>query len=80
MAKRRVAPGRRGLIAILLVGFVLVTTGVIGRRVLGVKQQREIRDLQRKRDALDAERIRLESAIRDASSRIRSPSPISRCF
>jgi cell division protein FtsL len=71
MAKRRVAPGRRGVIAILLVGFVLVTTGVIGRRVLGVKQQREIRDLQRKRDALDAERVRLESAIRDASSRAR---------
>ena len=71
MAKRRVAPSRRGLIAILLVGFVLVTTGVIGRRVLGVKQQREIRDLQRKRDALDGERIRLEGAIRDASSRAR---------
>jgi cell division protein FtsL len=71
MAKRGVAPGRRGVIAILLVGFVLVTTGVIGRRVLGVKQQRELRDLQRKRDALDAERIRLESAIREASSRAR---------
>ena len=73
MAKRRVAPGRgrRSLIALLLVGFVLVTTFVIARRVNGVRQQREIRDLQRKRDALDGERIRLEGAIRDASSRER---------
>jgi cell division protein FtsL len=71
MAKRRVAPSRRSLIALLLVGFVLVTTGVIARRAFGVGQQREIRDLQRKRDALDAERIRLEGAIRDGSSRAR---------
>jgi cell division protein FtsL len=71
MAKRRVAPGRRSAIALLLVGFVLVTTGVIARRVYGVGQQREIRDLQRKRNALEADRIRLEGAIRDGSSRSR---------
>lgn len=71
MAKRRVVSGRRPLIALLLVGFVLVTTGVIARRVEGLQQQREIRDLQRRHDALDAERIRLESSIRDASSRAR---------
>jgi cell division protein FtsL len=71
MAKRRVKSGRRGIIAILLVGFVLVTTGVIARRVFGVQQQREIRKLQQKRNALDADRVRLETAIRDASSRAR---------
>lgn len=71
MAKRRVAPGRRSLIAVLLVGFVLLTTGVIARRVKGLQQQREIRKLQRTRDALDAERVRLEGSIRDASSRAR---------
>src|SRR5476649_1977065 len=71
MAKRAVAAGRRSLIAVLLVGFVLVTTGVIARRVKGLQQQREIRDLQRTRDALDADRIRLEGEIRDASSRAR---------
>ncbi len=71
MAKRRVTPSRRPLIALMLVGFVLVTTGVIGRRVLGVKQQRELQLLERRREALDAERIRLEGAIRDASSRAR---------
>jgi cell division protein FtsL len=59
------------LIAAVLVGFVLLTTGVIARRVKGLQQQRAIRDLQRKRDALDAERVRLESSIRDGSSRVR---------
>jgi cell division protein FtsL len=72
MAKRKVVLARgRSLIALVLVGFVLVTTGVIARRVAGARQQREIRDLQRKRDALEAERIKLEAAIRDASSRAR---------
>jgi cell division protein FtsL len=59
------------MIALLLVGFVLVATGVIARRVTGVRQQREITDLQRKREALSAERVKLEGAIRDASSRAR---------
>lgn len=71
MAKRKVSAGRRSLIAVLLVGFVLLTTGVIARRVKGLQQQREIRELQRKRDALDGERVRLESSIRGASSRAR---------
>jgi len=69
MAKRRVKPGRRGIIAMVLVGFVLVTTGVIARRVFGVRQQQDIRKLQQKRNALEADRVRLETAIRDASSR-----------
>ena len=69
--KRRVAPGRRSIIALVLVGFVLATSGVIARRALGAKQQTEIRKLREKRNALDADRIRLESEIRDASSRAR---------
>ena len=71
MAKRRVAAGRRSLIAVVLVGFVLVTTGVIARRAYGVVQQADIRKRQRQLDALEAERIRLETSIRDASSRAR---------
>jgi cell division protein FtsL len=39
--------------------------------VFGVRQEREIRRLQQERDALVAERIRLEGAIRAASSRAR---------
>jgi cell division protein FtsL len=73
MAKSRVAKAgrRRSLIALVLVGFVVVTSGVVARRVRGVAEQRRILDLQRKREALDAERTKLESAIRDASSRAR---------
>jgi hypothetical protein len=71
MAKRRVTAGRRSLIALALVGFVSVATGVIARRVYGVREQREIRKLQRVRDSLITERIRLEGVIRDASSRAR---------
>ena len=69
MAKRRVNPGRRTVIAVALIGFVLVATGVIARRVYGVREQRDIRKLQKTRDALIADRIRLEGVIRDASSR-----------
>jgi cell division protein FtsL len=68
--KRGVSRGR-SIVAVVLVGFVLVASGVIARRVLGVRWQTEIRKLQEKRAALDAERVRLEGAIRDASSRAR---------
>jgi cell division protein FtsL len=71
MAKKRIAPRGRSIVAVVLVGFVLVASGVIARRVLGVKWQTEIRKLQEKRAALDAERVRLEATIRDASSRAR---------
>ena len=64
-------PGRRSIIAVVLVGFVLVTSGVIARRVVGVRQQTEIRRMREKRTALEAERIRVEGAIRDASGRAR---------
>lgn len=70
MAKRRVGSRRRSLIAVVLVGFVLVTAGVITRRVYGVRQQLDIRRLRQRRDSLAAERVRLESVIRDASSRV----------
>jgi len=69
MAKRQVAARRRSMIALILVGFVLVTSGVIARRVSGVRHQRELLDLQRRHDALVAERVKLEEAIREASSR-----------
>jgi cell division protein FtsL len=59
------------VIAAVLLGFVLVATGVIARRTYGIDQARKIRDLERQRAALEAERLRLESQIRDASSRTR---------
>lgn len=72
MAKKRVArASNRSLLAVALVGFVVVASGVIARRVLGVRWQTEIRHLQTQRAALDAERVRLDAAIRDASARVR---------
>lgn len=74
MAKRKVGGRggrRRSMIAVVLIGFVIVTTGVIARRMRGVGEQRRLLELERKREALDAERTKLESAIRDASGRAR---------
>lgn len=71
MGRRGVRRTRRSLVALVLLGFVLVATGVIARRTYGIDQAREIRELERRRSALEAERLRLESAIRDASSRLR---------
>lgn len=67
---RRVKRGSnpRAVIALVLLGFVLVATGVIWRRSVGIRQQRAIRDLERQRDALEADRIRLAGEIRDSSS------------
>jgi cell division protein FtsL len=70
-AKRRGRPGTRSFIALVLVGFVLAATGVIARRVLGVGAETTIRRLRQRRDALEADRIRLEGVIREASSRAR---------
>ncbi len=67
--KRRARPGARSLIAIVLVGFVLMATGVIARRVLGVAAESTLRRQRQRREALEADRIRLEGQIREASSR-----------
>jgi cell division protein FtsL len=65
--KRRVT--RRSVVALVLLGFVLVATGVIARRTYGIDQARALRDLDRRRQALEAERVKLDGEIRDASSR-----------
>ena len=48
-----------------------MATGVIARRVLGVSAETTIRRLRERRNGLEAERIRLEGVIREASSRAR---------
>jgi cell division protein FtsL len=62
---------RRSTVALVLVGFVLVATGVIARRTYGIGQARALRELDRRRQALEAERVKLDVEIRDASSRAR---------
>jgi cell division protein FtsL len=63
--------GTRSSIAAVLIGFLLLATGVIARRTYGISQARALRVLERQRDALDASRVRLIAEIRDASSRAR---------
>ena len=62
---------RRSVVALALFGFVLVATGVIARRTYGIEQARALRELDRRRQALEAERVKLDGEIRDASSRAR---------
>lgn len=67
----RARSSRRSTVALVLVGFVLVAMGVIARRTYGIDQARALRDLDRRRQALEAERVKLDGEIRDASSRAR---------
>jgi len=62
---------RGSIVALALFGFVLVATGVIARRTYGIDQARALRELDRRRQALEAERVKLDGEIRDASSRSR---------
>jgi cell division protein FtsL len=69
--RKRTSIGGRPLLALILLGFFVVATGVIARRTFGISQARSLRELQRQRDAVDATRVRLEAEIREASSRAR---------
>ena len=61
--------GRGGKIFLILIGFVVLTMGVILRRVQGFKQGKEIREMQVKKEALISEQLKLQDAIRTASDR-----------
>ena len=71
MAKRRVKGRGRPIVALVLIGFVLVATGVIWRRSFGIAQSRELRELDKQRLELEAQKARLQGEIRDLSSRAR---------
>jgi cell division protein FtsL len=71
MAKSRVggrAGGRLRFVLVLL-GFLVIAMGVILRRSYGIAAAREIQQLDARRAALVAERLRLEGEIRAAASR-----------
>jgi hypothetical protein len=59
----------RTVIALALLGFFVVATGVIWRRSLGIAQADKLRELDERRAALTAQEAALDGAIRDASSR-----------
>ncbi|MGH7652620.1 MAG: hypothetical protein ACREMS_12370 [Gemmatimonadaceae bacterium] len=69
MAKRRVALRGRTLVAIVLAAFVLVTLSIVWRRTIGISQSQHLAALEGRRDELESERARVESEIREASSR-----------
>ena len=56
-------------LAVLLLAFLVISGGVIMRRTYGIARARELIELDGRRAALVAERLRLESEIRAASSR-----------
>jgi cell division protein FtsL len=59
------------MVALALLGFLLVATGVIWRRSYGIAQRAELDTLGRERVQLEAQVVELESEIREASSRAR---------
>ncbi len=71
MASRGVAGSGRLRLALLLLCFLVITSGVILRRVYGISAAKELQDLDARRAALVAERLRLEGEIRSASGRSR---------
>lgn len=68
---RAVAARGRSLVAVALLGFVLVATGVIWRRSYGIAQQRRLRTLEDRRASLEARAAALQNDIRELSSRAR---------
>ena len=71
MAQRGVAMRGRTLIALLLTAFVLVALFIVWRRTVGISQSKQLTTLEARRVELEGERARLESEIRDASTRQR---------
>jgi cell division protein FtsL len=66
---RKVAGSGRLRFALVLLGFVIIASGVILRRTYGIARAKEIAALEARRSGLIAERLRLEGEIRMASSR-----------
>jgi cell division protein FtsL len=58
-----------GKVFLILIGFVVLTMGVILRRVQGFKQGKEIREMQLRKEALVSEQSKLQESIRSASDR-----------
>ena len=68
---RKVGGSGRLRFALVLLGFVLIASGVVLRRTFGIRVARDLQAMETRRSGLIAERSRLESEIRIASSRAR---------
>jgi cell division protein FtsL len=69
MAKRGVTMRGRTLVGVILAAFVLVALSIVWRRTIGIGESERLAQLESKRTGLEGERARLESEIRDASTR-----------
>lgn len=83
MAKRGVARrggARRGRVqvALGLLAFLVVASGVIARRSAGASKARVLLDLDRTRATLESERVKLVNDIRNATSLARLGPVVSR--
>lgn len=65
---KRTGRGMR-VLPLVLLGFLVITTGVIMRRVYGTARSRDLKELESSRVQLEARRAQLESEVRDLSSR-----------
>jgi cell division protein FtsL len=62
--------GRRArAFLLLLIGFVVLASGVMLRRVYGFQQATHIREMQQRHEALVSEQLKLQESIRIASDR-----------
>jgi hypothetical protein len=68
MAKRGVMRGRT-LVGFVLAAFVLVALSIVWRRTIGIGESERLAELDARRVELEGERARLESEIREASTR-----------
>ena len=68
---RKVGSGGRLRLGLVLLGFVVIASGVVLRRTYGIARAAELQALEARRSGLVAERLRLETEIRLASSRAR---------
>lgn len=59
----------RTLVGLLLGGFVIVALAIVWRRTIGIERSEELTALDSRKVLLQGDRARLESEIRDASSR-----------
>jgi len=69
MAKSGVTLRGRSLLALILGAFVVVALSIVWRRTIGISQAEHLAALDARRVELEGERARLESDIRDASTR-----------
>ena len=68
---RKVGGSGRLRFALVLLAFVAIASGVVLRRTAGISAARELQAMETRRSSLIADRRRLESDIRLASSRAR---------